>query len=137
MMRSKLFPNEGLVPLAGFGLSLSLMVTDSPGCTVRVYQNAHLVPACSGFTVAAPLTTWSLMPSFGYAVTDGQLNSRPLLVSFSQNSGLGAVPSAAVSATSSSGPRKGWSMSTPPPPASFRDGFAESSQDHVLRNHAV
>ena len=32
------------------------------------YQKAHLVPTRSGLTVAAPWTTWSLIPSFGYGV---------------------------------------------------------------------
>ena len=122
------------------------MVAVDSGCTVTVYQNAHLVPVCCGFTVGAPPTTWSLMPSFGYGVTEGQPKSRWLLVSFSQNSGLGAVPSDAVAASSSSGPRNGCSISTPlaessAPPvpfaAIFMTGFAESSHDHVLRNQAV
>src|ERR1700728_4867671 len=81
------------------------------------------------------------MPSFGYFVTEGQLYRRWLLVSFSQNSGAAAVPSEAVSASSSSGPRKGCSMSTavlaPLSAASFRDGLAETSQHQVLLNHAV
>ena len=115
-----------------------------PGCTVSAYQNAHLVPACCGFTVAAPLTTWSLMPSFGNLVTGWQLKTRSLLVSFSQNSGVGTVPSDAGPASSSSAPRKGWSMSTvlavssaASLAASRSDGLAEPSQDQVLRNHAV
>ena len=51
--------------MAGFGLSRSRMVAVAPGWTVSRYQNAHLVPCCSGFTVGAPPTTWSLMPSLG------------------------------------------------------------------------
>jgi hypothetical protein len=62
--------------LSGLGLSLIRTTADSPGRTVSVYRNAHLVPACSGFTVAAPLTTWSLMPSFGYLVTRAELRRR-------------------------------------------------------------
>ena len=43
----------------------------SPGPTVRRYHPAALVPRPSGFTVVAPVTTWSLMPSFGYAGESG------------------------------------------------------------------
>ena len=39
-----------------------------PAGTVRWYHQAAFVPRCSGFTVAAPDTTWSLIPSFGYGV---------------------------------------------------------------------
>src|ERR1700753_4125052 len=71
-----------------------------------------------------------------------QLNRRSLLVSFSQNSVLGAVPSEAASASSSSGPRNGWPRSTalaasPPAAAIFSDGLVgDSSHDQVLRNQA-
>ena len=37
----------------------------SPGGTSRRYQGEAFVPTPSGLTVAAPPTTWSLIPSFG------------------------------------------------------------------------
>src|ERR1700751_1479712 len=98
------------------------------------------------------------MPSFGYGVTLPQPNSRSLLVSFSQHSSVGLAPPGPSSASNSSTPRSGCSISAPvgpssspppgappsPPPillllsAILRVGFcAPSSQDQVLRNHAV
>ncbi len=47
------------------GRSRSLSSACSPGGTVSWYQKAHLVPMRAGLTVAAPLITWSPMPSFG------------------------------------------------------------------------
>ena len=57
------------------------------------YQAAAFVPVRSGLTVGAPLTTWSLMPSFGNGVIGGAPSIRGRLVSFSQNSSRGIVPS--------------------------------------------
>ena len=65
------------------------------------------MPVRSGLTVAAPLTTWSLMPSFGYGVSGAAPNSRWSLVSFSQNTAVGSVPSGPGPASSSSAPRNG------------------------------
>ena len=65
----------------------------APGATVSRYQAAQRVPRRSGLTVSAPETTWSLMPSFGHSVRGSAPNSRRVLVSFSQNSSCGAVPS--------------------------------------------
>ena len=78
-----------------------------PGWTVSWYQNEHLVPVRPGLTVAAPLTTWSLMPSFGYGVSGAGPNSRWSLVSFSQNTAVGSVPSGPGPASSSIGPANG------------------------------
>ena len=76
-------------------------------------------------------------------MSDGEPNSRSALVSFSQNSGVGVtalvtVPSSAASASSSSGPRKGCSISTAPSGPSCMTGLgAPFSHDQVLRNQAV
>ena len=40
----------------------------APGATVSRYQAAAFVPVFAGLTVAAPATTWSLMPSLGHGV---------------------------------------------------------------------
>src|ERR1035438_3828400 len=78
------------------------------------------------------------MPSFGYGVTGAAPNRRCTLVSFSQNSAAGAVPSGPGPAISSSGPRNGCSIAAAESAAAFMAGLgAPSSQDHVLRNQAV
>ena len=92
---------------AGGGRSRNRSSTVSPGPAVTWYQNEHLVPVRSGFTVSAPLTTWSLMPSFGYGVSGAAPNSFWSLVSFSQNSAIGIVPSGPRPASSSIGPTNG------------------------------
>ena len=51
------------------------------------------MPKPSGLTVAAPETTWSLMPSFGYGVVASEPKTRGAFVSFSQKSASGAAPS--------------------------------------------
>lgn len=56
-------------------------------------RSAALVPTRSGFTVSAPWTTWSLIPSLGYGVVAGDPKTRGALVSFSQNKGSGDIPS--------------------------------------------
>src|SRR5260370_38207728 len=115
----------------------------APAATVSRYQNAHLVPRRSGLTVAAPLITWSLMPSFGYGVTGAAPNSRAVLVSFSQNSGVGRGPSGPAPARSSSSVPNGWSMRTATAPAGASSAAARAgrgpppAQDQVLRNPAV
>ena len=105
------------------------------------YQKAHLVPVRSGLTVAAPLITWSLMPSFGYGVIGAAPYSRARFVSFSQNSVTGGVPSGPGPAISSISPQTGWETVTPPPAAAPSIGRAsaalEPPQDQVLRNQAV
>ena len=96
------------------------------------------MPWRSGLTVAAPLTTWSLMPSLGYGVTGAAPNSRCSLVSFSQNTAAGSVPSGPGPASHSIGPTNGWSMPTADSPTACMVGLgASTSQDQVLRNHAV
>src|SRR5262249_51377880 len=55
---------------------------------------AALVPTSSGLTVAAPVSTWSLMPSFGNGVSaTAAPHTRTVLVSFSQNRNAGSAPS--------------------------------------------
>ena len=51
--------------------SRSRTSADPPAGTVNTYQAAAFVPVRLELTVAAPLTTWSLMPSFGYGVVAG------------------------------------------------------------------
>ena len=85
-MRSKSAHGE-VVPPAGRSRSRSSTV--APGATVTWYQNDALVPRASGLTVSAPETTWSLMPSLGYAGDASDPNRRRALVSFSQNSSAG------------------------------------------------
>ena len=92
---------------AGVGRSRSRSSAVPPAGTVTSYQNAALVPVRSGFTVAFPLTTWSLMPSFGYGVNGAEPNSRWSFVSFSQNTAVGWVPSGPGPAISSIGPTNG------------------------------
>src|ERR1022692_4070928 len=83
------------------------------------------------------------MPSFGYGVTGAAPNRCCVLVSFSQNSAVGTVPSGPGPAISSNWPRNGCSTRIAPVPAA--DGpvaakagrGAPSSQDQVLRNQAV
>ena len=53
------------------------------------------MPNPSGLTVAAPETTWSLMPSFGYGVVASDPKMRGAFVSFSQKSASGSAPSGA------------------------------------------
>src|SRR5487761_387159 len=127
-------PVDGTV--AGRSRSRSSAVAPPP--RVSWYQNAHFVPVRPGFTVGAPLTTWSLMPSFGYGVTGCAPNSRRRLVSFSQNSCAGSAPSGPGPAVSSSGPRNGWPTATDEASVAAIDGRgAPISQDQVLRNQAV
>src|ERR1035438_8467066 len=77
------------------------------------------------------------MPSFGYGVTGAAPNRRCVLVSFSQNSAAGAVPSGPGPAISSNWPRNGCSTRIAPAPAAAKAGpGAPSSQDHVLRDQA-
>ena len=71
-----------------------------PAGTVRWYHQAALVPRLSGLTVAAPETTWSLMPSFGYGVSGGPPYRRAVFVSLSQNTARGGTPSGPVAASS-------------------------------------
>ena len=65
----------------------------SPGATVNRYQAAAFVPLSAGLTVAAPATTWSLIPSFGHGVVGSDPKTRGAFVSFSQNSSSGGRPS--------------------------------------------
>jgi hypothetical protein len=58
------------------------------------------VPTPSGLTVAAPETTWSLMPSFGYDVVAAEPKRRGAFVSFSQKSVSGSEPSGPGAASS-------------------------------------
>ena len=110
----------------------------APGSTATWYQSAAFVPWCSGLTVAAPATTWSLIPSFGYGGLVSEPYSRASFVSFSQKSAVGAVPSGPGPASSSRSPRNGWSMAMAASSRSQRRGLAAStSQLHVLRNQAV
>src|ERR1039457_1438373 len=78
------------------------------------------------------------MPSFGYGVTGAAPNRGCVLVSFSQNSAVGTVPSGPGPAISSNWPRNGWSTRIAPAPVAAKAGRgAPSSQDQVLRNQAV
>ena len=78
------------------------------------------------------------MPSFGYGVAGATPYRRLRLVSFSQNTRVGAVPSGAFPATSSRVPRNGCSTRADVAPAAVMTGLeAPRSQDQVLRNHAV
>src|ERR1017187_2365952 len=78
------------------------------------------------------------MPSLGYGVTGAAPYRRARLVSFSQNSGTGLVPSGPGPASSSSEPRNGCSAVIAEPPAPASSGLgASASQDQVLRNRAV
>ncbi len=58
------------------------------------------MPNPSGLTVAAPETTWSLMPSFGNGVVASAPKTRGAFDSFSQNSASGSVPSGPGAASS-------------------------------------
>ena len=81
------------------------------------------------------------MPSFGNGVAGAAPNRRLTLVSFSQNSSAGAVPSGASPASSSRVPRNGCSTRADAAPAAAPAAMtglgAPRSQDQVLRNHAV
>ncbi len=54
--------------LGGRGRSRSRSSAVPPASTVSRYHAAAFVPVRIGFTVAAPATTWSLMPSLGQGV---------------------------------------------------------------------
>ena len=56
------------VATGGRGRSRRRISAVAPGATVSRYQAAAFVPVCAGLTVAAPCTTWSLMPSLGHGV---------------------------------------------------------------------
>src|SRR5690242_18004598 len=125
--------DDCVVPPPAFGLSLILTVADSPGATFRVYQNAHLVPCRSGLTVAAPLTTWSLMPSFGYDERPAVPQIRSLLVSLSQNSG---TPESSCVSDQTLSPNAATNL----PVAAVMTGTSSlprSPHDQTLRNQKV
>ena len=92
--RSTALPSAGARP-GGLGRRRSRISAVPPGSTVTRYQADAFEPVCSGLTVAAPLTTWSLMPSLGHGVVGGWPKRRATLVSFSQNRSSGDVPSGA------------------------------------------
>ena len=88
--------------------------------------------------MGAPLTTWSLIPSFGYGVIGSAPYRRFRLVSFSQNKATGSAPSGPESASSSSDPSHGCSIPADVSPVAAMAGLGASiSQDQVLRNQAV
>jgi hypothetical protein len=125
-------------PAVPAGRSRSRTSAVAPGAMVSRYQSAHLVPRWSGLTVGAPPITWSLMPSFGYGVAGAAPNRRLTLVSFSQNSGTGLLPSGPGPASSSREPRKGCSVLITESPDAASTGLgASASHDQVLRNQAV
>src|SRR5438477_9345438 len=102
------------------------------------YQNAILVPVPPGFTVGAPCTTWSLMPSFGYGVLGGDPKMRGKFVSFSQKSGVDSLPSGAGPGRRIHVPPAGSSAIATPPFAERMIGRStDPSHDHRLRNHRV
>ncbi len=111
------------------------MTVEPPAGTTSRTWAAALVPTCSGFTVGVPCTTWSAMPSFGYAGDSSAPHSRAALDSLSQNSSVASsgacrchVPSWWCSATTTR-----WS-----PGCARSDGFGVfGGNDHVLRNHSV
>ena len=70
----------------GVLVSRSRISADPPAGTATSYQAAAFVPVRSGLTVAEPLMTWSLMPSFGKGVVAAVPKIRSAFVSFSQNS---------------------------------------------------
>ena len=81
-------------------------------------RRAPSCPARSGLTVAAPATTWSLMPSFGYGGAGAAPKRRSTFVSFSQNSSVGRVAVRARRRRAArASPRNGWSIATAPSPA--------------------
>ena len=94
-------------------------------------------PRRSGLTVSAPETTWSLMPSFGYAVSGGPPYRRAVFVSLSQNTARGGTPSGPAAA-SSRYPSRRCSSTTTASPSSARTGTGWSAYHlHRLRNHSV
>src|SRR5256885_17174316 len=66
--RSNRGAKSGIGCFVSAGASRSRSSTVAPAGTVMRYQHAIFVPVLLGFTVGAPCTTWSLMPSFGYGV---------------------------------------------------------------------
>ena len=108
----------------------------APGATSTRYQYAAFVPCASGLTESAPETTWSLIPSFGNR-GPGLPKIRSSFVSLSQKRSSGLLPSGAASATSSSGPRNGCSVSTAPPSARSSGFSPSTSQAQVFRYHTV
>ena len=104
------------------------------------YQHAIFVPVLLGFTVGAPCTTWSLMPSFGYGVLAADPKKRGKFVSFSQKSRVGSVPSGAEPARRIHVPPTGSSATATAAVveiARITGRSAVPSQDHRLRNHRV
>jgi hypothetical protein len=104
------------------------------------YHGEHLVPVRAGLTVAAPPTTWSPIPSFGYGVTGSLPNNSASLVSLSQKSSSGAVPSVPGPASSSSSPANGcWTLTAAQlsPGTAVSAGLLVPSQAQVLRNQVV
>ena len=95
------------------------------------------MPTPSGLTVAAPETTWSLIPSFGYGVVAAAPNTRGAFDSFSQRSALGndavgagrAVEPVAREAVVGNGECR--------PSPSIRGREPSSPYDQVLRNQSV
>ncbi len=85
-------------------------------------------------TVSAPLTTWSLIPSFGVGLADGTPKSRSLFVSLSQKRTVGSPWP-----LNSSRPSQGWSVTTVEAPPTSSSGFVSSGspQPHVFRYQAV
>ena len=125
---------ETTVPRAAASADLAAV----PGSHRQLVPERALGAACSGFTVGAPPTTWSLMPSFGYVVTDGA--EQPLVVRLvlaEQRRRRRAVRPGAREQLE--GPEErvldvDRAVRLPPPCTGLG---APSSQDQVLRNQAV
>src|SRR6266540_6369073 len=138
MIRSKSAPRAAAGSWLPAGRSRRRSSTVSPGATATRYHTAHLVPRRAGLTVAAPDTTWSLIPSLGYGVSAATPYRRCVLVAFSQNSSAGSVPSGPGAASSSSSPRTEWAMPTLAGPVAASSGLAASGcHAQVLRNQTV
>ena len=108
-----------------------------PAGTVRWYHQAALVPSPAGLTVAAPETTWSLIPSFGYAVTGARAV---------QTSGVGLVVAEHRPRQLTVRARRGLEPVSGEPVVLDHDGVAVLPKDghvrrppprQVLRNHRV
>ena len=96
-------------------------------------------PTTEGLTVGAPLTTWSLMPSFGYAATRPRAAAaRGVRLVVAHERRRVARRPGSIDALSWRAPSQGWWIVIVRAPSTASEGrSASSSHDQVLRNHAV